>query len=270
MRKWKLSAVAWVVMCLLSFVLAGCNAPVLPDKGEVAAPSAAADNLSPSERLTQQIWEENYPLYQKILALPFNQELLSGKLDEEVFRDFIIQDYHFLQYYKKVYGILLAKAPDEATSQFMVKIIKQIDEEIGSLHSVYIEKYDITSQELTDPTSYPSTEFYNDFLIKTATLEPFEVGFMATLPCHWVYYQIGADMKQIEKAQDNKYQAWIDEYGAETWENSETKEVVDLAEKYMQAATNENKLKMKSVFVTAMKLEYMFWDGVYNRVKWIK
>ena len=34
--------------------------------------------------------------------------------------------------------------------------------------------------------------------------------------------------------------------------------------------TDENKLKMKNTFVTAMKLEYMFWDGIYNGVKWVK
>jgi len=224
----------------------------------------------PSGLTLQQIWEENYPFYQKISALPYNQELLSGKLDEATFRDFIIQDYHFLQNYKKVHGILLAKAPDEAASRFMVRIIKLIDGEVASLHSVYIKKYNITDQELTNPIAFPSTEFYNDYLVKTATLEPFEVGLSATLPCHWVYYQIGIDMKKVEKVQGNKYQAWIDQYGTTAWENSETKIVVDLAEKYMQAATDENKLKMKNAFVTAIKLEYMFWDGVYNRVKWVE
>jgi thiaminase/transcriptional activator TenA len=269
MRNWKLFIVAWMVLCLLSPVMAGCNTPVLPGTVKTVA-SSVADKPNPTVHLTQQIWEENYPFYQKILAHPYNQELLSGKLDEAVFRDYIIQDYHFCQNYKKVHAILLAKAPDEAAATFMANIIRQIDAETESLHAVCIGKYHITDQELTSPTDYPSTELYNDFLVKTATLEPFEVGLMATLPCHWVYYQIGVDMKKVEKAQGNKYQAWIDQYGATTWENSETKKVVDLAEKYMQAANSENRLKMKNAFVTAMKLEYMFWDGVYNRVKWVQ
>jgi len=42
------------------------------------------------------------------------------------------------------------------------------------------------------------------------------------------------------------------------------------AEEYMQAANDETRLKMKNAFVTAMKLEYMFWDGIYNRVKWVQ
>lgn len=269
MRNWDLFTAVWVVLCLLAAVTAGCAAPVVPVTDKMDVPGVA-DKISPSEITMQQTWEENYPFYQKILALPFNQELLSGKLDEDLFRDFIIQDYHFLQNYKKVHGILLARAPDEAASQFMANIIKQIDDETVSLHAVYIGRYKVTVQELTDPTAYPGTEFYNDFLVKTATLEPFEVGLSATLPCHWVYYQVGSDMKRVEKVQGNKYQAWIDQYGTGTWENSGTKKVVDLTENYMKAATVENKLKMKNAFVTAIKLEYMFWDGIYNRVKWVK
>jgi len=232
--------------------------------------TAIADKISPSKSYMQQIWNENYPFYQKILNLPYNQELRSGELDEAIFRDYIIQDYHFCQNYKKVHAILLAKAPDEKAAKAMLDYMNMIDAEIEELHATYIKKYGITEKELTDPTEYPSTELYNSYLIKTATLEPFEVGFMATLPCHWVYYQIGSDMKKMETVQRNKYQAWIDEYGDTTWEQSETKEVVDLAEGYMQAADAETRLKMKTAFVTAMKLEYMFWDGIYNRAKWVQ
>jgi len=244
-----------------------------PDEGwdeMITVMTTIAGKLGSSERFTQQIWEENYPFYQKILNLPFNQELLSGKLDEEVFKDYIIQDYLFLQNYKKVYGILLAKAPDETAMQFIVNLIKGIDEEIECIHETYIEKFHITREELINSTPYPSTEFYNSFLVKTATLEPFEVGLMATLPCQWIYYQLGVDMKQSAKVQSNKYQAWIDGYGDEPWENSETKEVVDFVEKYMRATTDENRLKMKRAYEATMKLEYMFWDGVYRGVKWIE
>ncbi|MBM3119995.1 MAG: hypothetical protein FJ006_10715 [Chloroflexi bacterium] len=244
-----------------------------PDKGwdeMIEVTTTIAGKLGSSEHFMQRVWEENYSFYQKILNLPFNQELLSGELDEEVFKDYIIQDYHFLQNYKRVYGILLAKAPDETAMQFIANLIKGIDDEIECIHKTYIEKFHITRQELLNSTPYPSTEFYNSFLVKTATLEPFEIGLMATLPCQWVYYQLGVDMNQSAQVQGNKYQAWIDGYGDEPWENSETKEVVDFIEKYMRATTDENRLKMKKAFETAMKLEYMFWDSVYRRVKWIE
>ncbi len=218
---------------------------------------------------TQEIWNDNRPLYQKILNMPFNKELLNGTLDEQVFKNYIIQDYFFLQNYRKVYGILLSKATDENGIKFVTELIKGIDEEINEIHTVFFKKFNITKVELKNSTPYPSTEFYNSFLIKTAALEPFEVGLIATLPCNWIYYQIGTDMKNSKQVENNKYREWIDGYGSVSWETSDTKTLVDLVNVYMNETTAENRKKMRHVFETAMKLEYMFWDGVYNNLNWI-
>jgi len=242
---------------------AGSTAPAGPKQ-------AAADTGNPSKSYTQQIWDEYYPFYRKILNLPFNQELLSGKLEERVFKDYIIQDYHYLQNYRKVHGILLAKAPDEAAMKYMVNLINEIDKEIAHIHEHYIEKFRITREELMNSPSWPGTEFYNSFLVKTASMEPFEVGLMATLPCRWIYYQLGVDMKQSGKAGDSKYREWIDGYWEGPWETSDTRKAVEFTEKYMRATTDGNRVKMKKVYETAMKLEYMFWDGVYRGMKWVE
>jgi len=267
----RLFSIILAALFMLPAVLSACRAPAPATSDTVSATSSGeAVKSVDSQHPVQQIWDDNHALYRKILNLPYNQELLSGKLDEAIFRDYIIQDYHFCQNYKKVHAILLAKAPDEKSAKFMLNYIKLIDSEIESLHATYIKTYGITEKELADPTEYPSTELYNSYLVKTATLEPFEVGLMATLPCHWVYYQVGIDMKKAEKVPGNKYQAWIDQYGTTPWEKSEVKKVVDLAEEYMQDANDETRLEMKTAFVTAMKLEYMFWDGIYNRAKWVR
>ena len=52
-------------------------------------------------------------------------------------------------------------------------------------------------------------------------------------------------------------------------ESSDAKKVVDFVDKYMCETTVENRNKMKQAFATAMKLEYMFWDGIYNEQRWI-
>jgi thiaminase (transcriptional activator TenA) len=258
-----------VILCLLFTLLPACTTAAVPD----ITKTDISDNVNKttnSGHLVEQIWNDNFSFYRKIFALPYNQELLNGKLDEAIFRNYIIEDYHFCQNYKKVHQILLSRAFDDNSAKFMAKIINDIDAETEALHSTYIKTCNITEKELKDPTQYPSTELYNSYLIKTATIEPFEVGLMATLPCHWVYYQIGIDMKKSEKIPGNKYQKWIDQYGTITWQNSETKKVVDLAEGYMQSANDETRTQMRTAFVTAMKLEYMFWDGIYKGIKWVK
>jgi len=232
--------------------------------------ASRTDATYSSESHTRRLWDENYPFYLKILNMPFNRELLSGRLDEKIFRNYIIQDYHYLQNYRKVYGILLAKAPDETAARFIVTLIHGIDEEIARIHHTYMKKLHISGEELSSTPPYPSTEFYNSFLIKTAALEPFEVGLAATLPCHWIYYQLGVDMKKSQPGKESKYREWIDGYGAGPWEDSETKKVVDFVEDWMRKTTDETRSRMKKAYETAMKLEYLFWDGVYRDVKWVE
>ncbi|OOW36261.1 thiaminase II, partial [Acinetobacter baumannii] len=41
---------------------------------------------------SQELWQRNLNLYQKILDLPFNQELANGTLDKEAFCHYVIQD----------------------------------------------------------------------------------------------------------------------------------------------------------------------------------
>ncbi len=276
MKNRQLFSIVWMILCLLLGRQIQAEEPCpKPDPNArrdemVEIMTTIADKLNRSGSFTLLIWDENFPFYRKILNLPFNQELLSGELDEQVFKNYIIQDYLYLQNYKKVYGILLAKAPDETVMKVIVNSINEIDEEIEQIHNTYIEKFNIGREELINSPFYPSTEFYNSFLVKTATLEPFEVGLMATLPCRWIYYQLGVDMSQLAKEKGGKYQGWIDGYGEAPWETSETKKVVDFVEKHMRATTDENRLKMEKAYVTAMKLEYMFWDGVYRGVKWIE
>ena len=45
---------------------------------------------------TQDIWQRNHALYQKTLALPFNQELAQGSLSKAAFCHYVIQDAHYL------------------------------------------------------------------------------------------------------------------------------------------------------------------------------
>jgi len=52
---------------------------------------------------TQDAWQRNQSLYQKTLALPFNQELASGTLNKDAFCHYVIQDAHYLEAYGRAW-----------------------------------------------------------------------------------------------------------------------------------------------------------------------
>lgn len=226
-----------------------------------------ASSSSPQGFLSQ-VWEENAPVYQKILRSPFNQELVRGTLDERIFREYMLQDYLYLQNFRKTYGLLLAKAPDEAASRKVVQLINGVDKEIEIVHSVFFKKFGVSPQDVETASPLPDTVFYNSFLIKTATLEPFEVGLTAVLPCHWIYAQLSADLGRTEKAPGNKYQEWIDGYDEGAWEESETKRLADFVQGYLERAAPDVREKARQAFGVAMRLELLFWEGIYAGRRW--
>ena len=61
---------------------------------------------------SQEVWQRNLDLYQKILALPFNQELAAGTLDSKAFCHYVIQDAHYLLAYGRALAVAAAKAFD--------------------------------------------------------------------------------------------------------------------------------------------------------------
>lgn len=212
------------------------------------------------QNYTEKLWDENYDTYQAILNLPFNRGVADGTLAASKFRNYIIQDYFYLQNYKKAFETLLPKAPDERGRQFIVAEMQGIDEEIEIVHMTYFKKYNITNEELLNSAPNPTTDAYNSYLIKTVTSEPFQVGLIATLPCNWIYYRVATDMKNSEQVENNPYQEWIDAY----LDDSDIKIFVDLIEYYMENADKQLREKMEQAFNTAFEYEYMFWDTVYK------
>ncbi len=216
---------------------------------------------------TGKMWDENRAVFEKIMDLPFNREVAAGTLDDRVFRDYIIQDYFYLQAFRKAYEVLLAKAPDARGKELAAEAVKAIDSEEEDVHKKYFEKYGVTAGDLASTLPNRTTRAYASFLMDTVEREPFEVGLAATLPCHWVYYEVGSEMKKKEEAGGNKYGEWIEEYGSGSWEESDAKVFVDAVERYMEKAPAETRKKMERAFSRAFKLEYEFWDTVYRESK---
>tara|TARA_B100000424_G_C22672772_1_gene369118 strand:+ start:44 stop:358 length:315 start_codon:yes stop_codon:yes gene_type:complete len=95
-----------------------------------------------------------------------------------------------------------------------------------------------------------------------------EEALAAVLPCFTIYKEIGDYIQenQTNKA-DNPYQDWIDTYGGEEFATS-VNNAVAITNRYAENAPEEVLQKMKTAFIKASKLEWMFWDSAYNKETW--
>ncbi|MGL5157956.1 MAG: TenA family protein, partial [Acinetobacter junii] len=160
---------------------------------------------------SEQLWQRNLDLYQKTLALPFNQELAQGTLSREAFSHYVIQDAHYLLAYGRALAVCAAKAYEaDDVMQFSdaAKIAIVVER---SLHDSFMQEFDVSKQQFETTPLTLACHHYTSFLSATAWSESYPVVLAALLPCFWIYAEVGQDIVQ-HSVPNNPYQAWIDTY----------------------------------------------------------
>jgi len=211
-------------------------------------------------------WARNIALYEKTRAMPFNQELASGQLDENAFRHYMIQDAHYLVAFGRALAIAAAKA-DHADG-----VVQFADAAKGaviverSLHAGFMKQFGIDSATFEATPLSPASHHYTSFLIATAWSAPYPVALAALLPCFWIYAEIGRDI-QARAAKPNPYAAWIDAYAGEEF-HALVRAVIATVDRAAEAASAETREAMHQAYTHAAQLEWMFWDSAYRQAGW--
>ena len=215
---------------------------------------------------THDAWTRIGPLYEKILAMPFNQELAAGTLSRERFIVYMLQDAHYLIHFGKALAVTGAKAPDpDAMVQFTHSAHECIVVE-RSLHEGFFKDFDIDAARVAGTEPSPTCSHYIHYLLATAHNEPYEVSVAALLPCFWIYWEVGKHLLTIAKP-DNPYQAWIDTYADDDFAEG-VRKVIAIADNAAATATPAVREQMMTAFERASILEWMFWDSAYRQETW--
>ncbi|MGI9508277.1 MAG: thiaminase II [Geminicoccaceae bacterium] len=211
-------------------------------------------------------WARIAPIYQEILAMPFNQELAAGSLSRDRFIHYMLQDAHYLLHFGKALAVTGARAPEpDAMIQFTHSAEACVVVE-RSLHEGFFKDFDIGAGQAAATKPSPTCSHYISYLLATAHNAPYEVSVAALLPCFWIYGEVGKHLLGIA-APDNPYQAWIDTYADPEFEEG-IKKVIAIADDCAAAATPAIKGQMFEAFERASLLEWMFWDSAFRLESW--
>ena len=215
-------------------------------------------------KFSAEAWNANQGIYEQILAMPFNQELLAGELSAARFQHYIIQDAHYLEGFAR--ALALAKAPDaDEVVHFASAAQTAIIVERG-LHSDFFARFGVGPADFAAAQPTPVCDHYISYLLRVAALHPFEVTVAALLPCFWVYREVGKHIHACAAA-DNPYRAWIDTYAAEDFDQA-VEAIIAITDTAADKASPTIQLQMHRAFTRAMQLEWMFWDSAYRELAW--
>ena len=211
-------------------------------------------------------WQTNLPLYEKILAMPFNAELAAGTLSLDRFRHYIIQDAHYLEGFARALALAAAKADNADHIVQFAEASKTAIIVERALHADYFRRFGINADDFASAQPTPVCDHYVSYLLRIAALEPFPSVLAALLPCFWIYWEVGKNIG-ARAATPNPYQAWIDTYAGEDFASA-VRAVIATTDQVADRASDDTRAAMHAGFTRATQLEWMFWDSAYRLAKW--
>lgn len=211
-------------------------------------------------------WTAITPIYRGILALPLITEFAAGTLSEERFRFYLLQDTLYLVAFARTLSIAAARSPDKndlvqfAASEREAIIVER------TLHETYLRKFGIEREHVERTEPSPTCAGYANFLLATACLASYEVLIAAVLPCFWIYWEVGKDLRS-RSAPANPYRTWINTYADESFAQA-VQAVIAIADRVAERTAGDACEQMIGAFRRASQFEWMFWDSAYRLENW--
>jgi thiaminase/transcriptional activator TenA len=214
-------------------------------------------------KFTEQLWESTKEIYERILALPFNQELMKGTLSMKRFIYYLKQDSLYLMDYCRALSLIASKLDD---TEHILQFLKFAEDCIVVEKAMH-EKFLSGHKDERKTEKSPACFAYTNFLMATAAYKSTEEAVASVLPCFWIYRDVG-DYIYEHADPVNPYRDWIDTYAAEEFRKA-TDTAIEITEELALKTTEEVRLKMMEVFKMSVRLEYIFWESGYKKESWM-
>ncbi|MBP3944317.1 thiaminase II [Sphingobacteriaceae bacterium WQ 2009] len=208
-------------------------------------------------------WQESQAIYSAIINLPFIQEMTAGTLEVTKFQFYLKQDALYLTYFGSVLAAIAAKLADPKHALAYLGYAEQAIVVERVLHESFFKQYAIADYG----EMQPSCHHYCHYLRAVVGFESVEVAAAATLPCFWIYGEVGRYIKDRVQQPNNPYQAWVDTYAAADFNTSVT-EAIAICDALAENASEATREQMTKAFLRAAYFEYDFWLAAQTQVSW--
>ncbi|CDO71907.1 hypothetical protein BN946_scf184940.g54 [Trametes cinnabarina] len=228
-------------------------------------PPPTASNPHPLTRILIQSAAQTWKEY---VQHDFVKQLAQGTLPKECFLHFIKQDYLYLKYYARAYGLLVAKSSTYSSIQSATQTIVNVINEV-STHKAFCAQWGISEADLAATPESPSTTAYGAYLIDIGLQGDSAKLIMALAACLLGYGEVGLWLKKEAatanswvKLEGNTYLKWIEDYSGEQYQGA-VKLGIETIEA-LAVADPPNALRFQewcTIWEKCTRLEKGFWDA---------
>jgi thiaminase/transcriptional activator TenA len=194
----------------------------------------------------------------------FVEELGRGTLPLEVFRDYLVQDFHFLVQFARANALAAYKsrtlADITAAHRATGAILAETD-----LHLRLTERWGIPRAVLEAATEKQATVAYTRYVLDCGMAGDVLDLHVALAPCTIGYAEIGANLLP-RLGGEHPYAEWISEYSGAEFTAASHAAIAQLDQLAGGGLTDRRLDELTEVFRTATRLEIDFWQQALDSV----
>ena len=163
---------------------------------------------------TDTLYEKTRKLWDKAAAKDFVIGMAKGTLSPERFRNYMIQDYLYLQDYLGLLGFLRDLAKDPRLQAFLQSALEETEHETYRVHVPAMRALGITDDEVAGVVKSRVITEYVDYMKAAIAEGGLAAGVTALLQCSWAYAYIAAKVATAYAGElsGSPYRSWFDGY----------------------------------------------------------
>lgn len=221
-----------------------------------------------TKTLTEMMRQECAAIWEAQLTHPFLVALGDGTLPAETFRFYILQDARFLTDLAKMFGFAATKTSDRDRAKVLAeRLINTVNVE-RALHEGYAARFGMSPEEMAAVPMAPTNYAYTRHMLQIGAMGSLAETLTAMLPCAWIYAVVGQHFTaQGEPPGEHPYRDWLLTYANVEFEavGIWMRGVIDDEASHLSEAGRE---RLRDIFRTSSRYEYMFWDMAWRREAW--
>ncbi|OSQ35064.1 thiaminase II [Thalassospira sp. MCCC 1A01428] len=219
-------------------------------------------DIIPAESLFGQLRANAPDVWNRYVDHEFVRKLGDGTLPEECFRHYLIQDYLFLIQFARAYALAVYKAGDlTAMRQYSQTVSAILDMEM-SLHLDFCNSWDLTESDIVSQPEARATIGYTRYVLEKGNQGDIIDLHVAVMPCMVGYAEIANRLMASSdtRLEGNPYQAWIEMYASDDFQNVARAEITLLDMLATQRGAAGRMDDLTRTFTMASRLEADFWQ----------
>lgn len=211
----------------------------------------------------EEILRHNQPIWDKCVATSFVQNMKSGVLPIEDFREYMIQDSIYLKHYARIYGKAIYHAATLREIQLYYSMLSFVTDTESAVRLNYLRQFGMTDDDVEWMAMRPETHKYIAFLFETAERGNGREILMALLPCMLSYSYVFRKLADEPQSRRSRYWDFIEDYADRRYALS-CEEWSDFAEQICGDLPQEAQERLARIFEQASYLELDFWNMFYQ------